>query len=139
MTIQRFIDAQKTSHRTVMKELKQGVKVSHWMWFTFPQIMGLGFSPISQYYEIQDIDELRDFVENKYLAKNLRACINAILKLKTNDPIEVFGEIDAMKLKSSMTLFSRTPEFGNLAKQVLDKYFEGDFDKNTLGILQRWR
>ena len=136
MTIDRFIEAQKTSHRQVLSELKRGLKVSHWMWFTFPQIRGLGFSPTSQYFEIQSIDELREFVGNKYLVKNLKACINVLLKLKTNDPVEIFGDIDAMKLQSSMTLFARTSELGALSKQILNKYFNGEFDGCTLGILQ---
>ena len=135
MGIERFITAQMDSHQQVIQELQQGYKRSCWMWFTFPQIRGLGYSPTSKYYAIQDLEELQNYTRNRYLRNNLRECIDVILSLPTDDAIWVFGEIDAKKLQSSMTLFWLIPDFRKKAQRVLDKYFNGELDQVTIDIL----
>ena len=106
------------------------------MWYTFPQIRGLGYSPTAKYYEIQSKYELRTFANDPYLAQNLEECINVILSLRTNDPIRVFGEIDAVKLQSSMTLFLHNRKFKYLADKVLNKFFKGERDIRSEAIFQ---
>ena len=138
-SIDRFIKAQEESHLTVIKELKAGHKQSCWMWFTFPQIKGLGMSPISRYFEIQSPDELDKFVKNRYLAKNLRQCMKTLLALPTDDATEVFGPIDAVKLQSSLTLFGTTPKFKRISVRVLNKYFNGSIDRETIRILHKMK
>ena len=133
--IQRFIDAQELDHYKVVGELQRGKKVSCWMWYTFPQIKGLGVSDISKYYEIQSIEELDAFVANRYLTKNLRECVRALLKLSTNSALAVLGPIDALKLQSSMTMFLHTKKFQKYAHAILDKYFGGKIDIRTEKIL----
>ena len=134
--INRFIKAQLDTHALVVRELEQGFKKSHWMWFTFPQIKGLGHSDTAKYYEIQSMKELDDFVHNHYLAYNLLECINILLDIPTNNAIYVFGEIDAQKLQSSMTLFRHTKIFRDSAQAVLDKYFKGKRDKESEKIIK---
>lgn len=106
------------------------------MWFTFPQIKGLGHSPTAKYYEIQSLEELQGFVNNEYLANNLRECCNIILNLHLTDPVRVFGPIDAQKLQSSMTLFLHTKEFHKIAQKVLNKYFKGRIDSQSEQIIK---
>lgn len=136
LRIKRFIDAQKYDHDEVMKELKKGKKISCWMWYTFPQIKGLGHSEMAKYYEIQSRSELRRFASHPYLAKNLEECIKAILRLSTNNPVKVFGIIDAQKLQSSMTLFLHSRKFKYLAQRVLNKYFKGIPDAHSEALIQ---
>lgn len=135
--IYRFVEAQELDHYKVLGELKRGKKVSCWMWYTFPQIKGLGFSDTAKYYEIQSLDELEAFVKNRYLAKNLTECLRTILKLPTNNAINVFGAIDALKLQSSMTMFLHTKKFQRYAHAVLDKYFHGRLDMKSEKILSK--
>ena len=135
--IQRFIDAQEIDHYRVVVELKRGKKISHWMWYTFPQIKGLGFSDIAKYYEIQSLDELDNYVHSQYLVKNLRECCKVLLRLPTNSALAVFGPIDALKLQSSMTLFTHTRKLQKYAHAVLDKYFKGNLDVRTEVILRQ--
>lgn len=135
MGITRFIDAQKESHTIAVKELKNGLKQSCWMWYTFPQIKGLAHTNFAKFYEIQSKKELKEFSRNKYLSKNLMECMQAALSIKTNDAEYVFGVIDARKLQSSMTLFRHIKKFEILAQSLLDKYFNGEIDTRTEAIL----
>lgn len=136
MGIKRFINAQQQDHDKVIQELSNGCKESCWMWYTFPQIKGLGHSPTAKYYEIQSLEELQGFVSNEYLVKNLRECCNVILNLHLTDPVRVFGSIDAQKLQSSMTLFLHTKEFHKIAQKVLNKYFKGKIDSRSEQIIR---
>lgn len=137
MSIQRFIEAQAEDHEQVMKELKAGKKQTCWMWYTFPQIKGLGVSEIAKFYEIKNRTELRNFVKNHYLAENLLECMRAILDLPTDDPVKVFSTpIDAQKLQSSMTLFTHSRRFKYIAQKVLDKYFDGKHDDMSEAIIR---
>lgn len=122
-------------YQTALKEIQSGHKYSHWMWYIFPQIHGLGRSSTSQYYAIQSLDEARAFLEDPYLGKNLLEISQALLNLDTNNATEVFGRPDDMKIRSSMTLFSLVADADPVFQKVLDKYFGGRKDGRTLRIL----
>lgn len=140
--LKRFIDAQKQDFKAALQEIRTGRKRSHWMWYIFPQIQGLGFSSTSRYYAIQDLKEAEDFLADPYLGKNLLTICDALLKLDTDDPYQVFGSPDDLKLRSSMTLFlAAAVEAGNSAAEesfsnVLEKYCGGRRDEKTLQILK---
>ena len=132
--VSRFLLAQKSTYEDALREIKAGKKTSHWMWFIFPQIKGLGRSEVSQFYELRDIDEADDYLQNPTLQKRLYEMCDALLKLDTNDPCEVFGCVDAAKLQACMTLF-RCVEWDGPYKAVLDKFFNGESHKETIEIL----
>ncbi len=138
--IQRFIDAHKEFYNDALIEIRQGYKKSHWMWYIFPQIQGLGKSQISKYFAINNIDEVRDYLNNEYLYNNLVDICKELLKLQTNNPINVLGKIDAMKLKSSMTLFDYVCDLDkrniDIFDKVLEKYYNKERDIKTIDILQ---
>lgn len=134
--LDRFISVQKYVYEEALTEVKQGNKKSHWMWFIFPQIIGLGESDTAIYYSIVNIEEATKFLSHEILGKRLREITSELLKLKTNDPEEIFGEIDAMKLKSSMTLFDCVEE-NSIFDEVLKKYFNGQRDELTLNKLEK--
>ena len=133
--LQRFIDAQERSFDDAMAELNAGLKQSHWMWFVFPQLDGLGLSPTSKYYAIASLDEARAYLAHPQLGPRLRACVDALLAWAARRTAEqILGSIDAMKLRSSLTLFDRVaPEdaFG----RALDAFFGGTGDERTLALL----
>ena len=133
--LSRFIVAQQRDYQTALAEIQNGRKMSHWMWYIFPQIQGLGKSLTSQYYAIQDIDEARDFLKNSYLRNNLVQICQALLLLQTNNATEVFGKPDDMKLRSSMTLFACASEGDSVFTQVLIKFFDGKPDNRTKKLL----
>lgn len=135
-SLDRFISVQNYVYEEALTEIKQGEKKSHWMWFIFPQIIGLGESDNAIYYSIVNIEEATKFLSHEVLGKRLREITSELLKLKTNDPEEIFGEIDAMKLKSSMTLFDCVEE-NSIFDEVLNKYFNGQRDELTLDKLDK--
>ncbi len=133
--IQRFIEAQKRSYDTALEEIKRGKKRSHWMWYIFPQMKGLGHSSTAQYYGIENRKEAEEYLAHPILGSRLLEISKELLKLESNDPRAVMGEPDNWKLKSCMTLFeivSNEPVFG----QVLDKFFGGERDKTTVEMLR---
>lgn len=133
--LERYTTAQEEHYKTALEEIKEGKKKSHWMWFVFPQIQGLGYSKISKYFSIRSRGEAKAYLAHPTLGRRLEEISDALLDLKTNDPEEVFGEIDARKLQSSMTLFwviSKKDVFGD----VLLKYFGGYLDFNTMQIMR---
>jgi uncharacterized protein (DUF1810 family) len=134
--LQRFLDAQQSGYATALAEIKNGRKHSHWMWYIFPQIRGLGFTETSKYYAIKDIHEASDYLSHPLLGARLNEISNELLKLPDNNPAQVFGSPDDMKLKSCMTLFSSVPGAGNAFQHVLDKYFEGAKDIRTLQLIE---
>lgn len=131
--LNRFIEAQSKTYDQAIKEIKAGHKLTHWMWWVFPQYKGLGYSDISQFYAIQSRDEARAYLVHPILGRRLRDCMIALLDLKTNDAVEVFGEIDAQKLKSCMTLFGYSGSI--LCTMVLNKFFNGEPDATTIRLL----
>jgi len=131
--LQRFVDAQDRggTYDGALAELRDGRKTSHWMWFVFPQIAGLGSSPMAQRYAISSLDEARAYLAHPVLGDRLREAARALTGLDTRSPDEVLGGIDAMKLRSSMTLFMRAAPEEPLFAQVLDQYFGGAADDAT--------
>ena len=132
--LKRFLDAQHADYEIALSEIKNGRKQSHWMWYIFPQVQGLGFSHTSKFYAIQDLHEAEEFLKHPVLGDRLVAICNELLKLESNDAYKIFGRPDDMKLKSSMTLFAllnMSPVF----QSVLDKFFNGEQDTKTLRII----
>ena len=130
MALERFIEAQEETYEVALKEIKAGRKLTHWMWWIFPQYKGLGVSDISNYYAIKSMKEAKTYLRHPILGKRLRECLQELLKLETNDAVEVFGEIDAMKLKSCLTLFLFAGG-KNLCGKALDKFYGGELDSKT--------
>lgn len=131
----RFIDAQEADYQIALSEIKNGRKQSHWIWYIFPQIQGLGFSETSKFYAIKDINEAEEFLKHPVLGSRLVEISNELLTLKSNDANKIFGSPDDVKLKSSMTLFSSLPDTNPVFRLVLDKFFNGTKDSKTLQII----
>lgn len=133
--LNRFIEAQSGVYHITLKELQDGRKRSHWMWYIFPQFKHLGYSRNSKFYGISGPEEAAAYLENPVLSQRLREVSATILNLPTDDAVEIFGEIDARKLQSSMTLFDLVSP-NDIYAQVLDKYFNGQRDKITINIIR---
>ena len=133
--LDRFLDAQRGDYAVALAEVRRGRKTSHWMWYIFPQIAGLGQSSTARYYSIRDLEEAREYYAHPVLGQRLREISGALLELRGSDPVAVFGGIDSMKLKSSMTLFAVAAPDDPIFQQVLDKYYGGEQDVLTLRIL----
>ena len=133
--LERFIKAQANSYQTALQEITAGQKRSHWMWYIFPQLIGLGRSSISESYGIKDLVEAKAYLSNAVLGTRLIEISNVLMQLPTNDAYSVFGSPDNMKLKSSMTLFAMADANQYVFHEVLEKYFGGDLDKRTLELL----
>ena len=133
--LDRFLDAQRSDYAAALAEVRRGRKTSHWMWYIFPQIAGLGQSSTARYYSIRDLEEAREYYAHPVLGQRLREISGVLLELRDSDPVAVFGGIDSMKLKSSMTLFAVAAPDDPIFQQVLDKYYGGEQDALTLRIL----
>ena len=133
--LERFIDAQRTDYAIALSEIKVGRKESHWMWYIFPQLLGLGYTSTSISYSLKNLDEASAYLSHEVLGKRLVEISNVLLALETNDAHEVFGSPDDMKLRSSMTLFSLVPGADKVFQSVLDKFFNGKQDEKTLQLL----
>ncbi len=133
--LQRFIIAQQNDYAIALAEIKQGRKRSHWMWYIFPQIAGLGFSETSRYYALKNLNEARSYLNNPILGTRLIEICTELLKLPTNNATQIFGTPDDMKLRSCATLFAALSNNNPVFQQVLDKFFNGDSDSNTLLII----
>ena len=134
--LQRFIDAQQEYYEIAKSELSNGKKESHYMWFIFPQIQGLGHSPMAEYYAIADIDEARQYLQNSTLKSNMEELINILLNLESDNAEDIFGFPDDMKLKSSMTLFKLAEPNNERFNKILQKFYKGDLDEHTTQILE---
>ena len=135
--LQRFHDAQEYSFQIALTEIKAGFKRSHWMWYVFPQIKGLGRSATSEYYGITCVDEAKVYLEDEVLGTRLREICEALLKHSNKSARDIFGGIDSMKLKSSMTLFDKVSP-NEVFGKVLDIFFDGRRDIRTLEIIQNF-
>lgn len=133
--LERFLVAQQNHFQTALREIKQERKVSHWMWFVFPQIRGLGYSATAKFYGIQDVQEARAFYDDETLGKNMQELVQALLATKSSDATEIFGYPDDLKLRSSMTLFAKAVPEDPRFQQVLDKFYNGKMDEKTLQLL----
>lgn len=129
-SLERFIEAQAETYEVALKEIKAGRKLTHWMWWIFPQYKGLGVSDISNYYAIRSMKEAKAYIRHPILGKRLKECLEELLKLETNDAVAVFGAIDALKLKSCLTLFLFAGG-KRLCGKVLDKFYGGELDSKT--------
>ncbi len=132
----RFLDAQRTSYETALKEVKSGRKRSHWIWYIFPQIAGLGYSETARYYAIKDMGEAKAYMENETLRIRLVEISRALLEIDSDDASQVMGWPDDLKLRSSMTLFALASPEEKVFQKVLDKFFHGQMDQKTIEILQ---
>ncbi|WP_276853175.1 DUF1810 domain-containing protein [Enterocloster lavalensis] len=134
--LERFVQAQADSYARALRDIKSGRKTSHWMWYIFPQLSGLGHSQTARYYAIRDRAEAEAYLAHPVLGKRLLEISSELLKLESSDATAVMGWPDDLKLKSSMTLFSlvsREPVF----RQVLEKYFRGEEDVYTVQVISR--
>lgn len=136
MSLERFLDAQRDTYDTALAELRAGAKRSHWMWFIFPQIGGLGQSPTARFYALRDLAEAQAYLAHPLLAKRLADCIDAMLGWAGQRSAEaILGGIDAVKLRSSCTLFEAAggdARFGH----CLDAFYDGECDAATLALLR---
>lgn len=131
--LERFVAAQDTRgvYDDAIAELRRGRKTTHWMWYVFPQIAGLGYSPTSRRYALSSIDEAKAYLDHPVLGARLRECASALAQTQGKTARQIFGETDAQKLHSSMTLFMRAAPDEPLFQQVLDQYFGGRPDPLT--------
>lgn len=132
--LERFLSAQESVYDTALNELRNGKKLSHWMWFIFPQIDGLGRSEIAKYYAIKDINEARAYLDHPVLRNRFEECLNAVLSCKTGNPVRIFGDIDALKFHSCLTLFLNANPENQLIQDALSKFY-GTTDFATDNIL----
>jgi uncharacterized protein (DUF1810 family) len=134
--LQRFVDAQDQVIDRVLAELRRGRKDSHWMWFVFPQVAGLGVSEMSRRYAIESLREAREYLTHPILGARLRECTRILLDVPASSSEEVFGPIDARKLRSAMTLFARAEPGERVFQQVLDRWYGGQADPATLRLIE---
>ena len=135
--LRRFTKAQRNTYDRALAELRNGKKQTHWMWYIFPQIDGLGHSATSRRYAIKSIEEARQYLNHPVLGKRLLECVKVILAIEGRSISEIFGDPDDMKLKSSMTLFTCIPNSPSVLFRVLDKYFNGNRDVKTLQLFEK--
>lgn len=133
--LERFIKAQEGSYETALSEIKNGKKISHWMWYIFPQLKGLGRSSTAVFYGINGFEEAEAYLKHPVLGNRLIEISNELLELPGDDAHKIFGSPDDMKLRSSMTLFSLLPNTDSVFDLVLQKFFRGEKDKRTIDIL----
>lgn len=134
--LMRFLEAQNKMYLTALSEIKKGKKETHWMWFVFPQIKGLGFSKTSKFYAIKDLAEADQYLSHPVLGKHLIEISAVLLQLNDKTALQIFGYPDDLKLKSCLTLFASLSNSHPVFEQVLQKYFDGLQDQYTLELLQ---
>ncbi|KOP38844.1 DUF1810 domain-containing protein [Flavobacterium sp. WLB] len=134
--IERFVIAQQNVYHRALYEIKNGSKQSHWMWFIFPQIRGLGFTDYNQYYGIKDLKEAEQYLNDPILGKRLIEISEAVLSQQGKTALEIFGKPDDRKLKSCMTLFNQIENTNPIFLRVLDKYYLGLMDDKTVSVLR---
>jgi len=133
--LERFVEAQRGVHADALAELRAGRKRSHWMWFVFPQLAGLGVSASAQHYGIRGVDEAGAYLAHPVLGVRLRECAQALLALRGRSAEQIFGFPDVLKLRSSMTLFAAVPGADAVFGEVLARYYDGEPDARTLHLL----
>ena len=134
--LDRFINAQQNDYLQALSEIRSGRKQSHWMWYIFPQVDGLGFSAMSKRYAIQDIREAADYLNHPLLGARLKEISGVLLASPVSDATQIFGHPDDVKLHSSATLFSCVPGVDPIFGQLLHKFFDGRKDPQTLALLK---
>ena len=136
--LKRFVSAQESEYKRALEEIAAGRKRSHWMWYIFPQIAGLGLSATSQHYAIRSLDEARAYLADPILGPRLIECAGATLTVKDRSAYDIFGSPDDMKLRSSVTLFALVSPENSVFHRVLEKYFEGKRDQRTVDLADEW-
>jgi len=136
--LSRYKEAQESSYYIALEEIKNGRKQGHWMWYIFPQIIGLGHSSTSQYYAIQNIEEATEYLNDSILGKRLIEICNELLKLDCSDAHLIFGSPDDLKLRSSVTLFSQVENTNHVFMAILEKFFGNKPDYLTLRIIDEF-
>lgn len=134
--LQRFVEAQDRVYESVCNELALGEKTSHWMWFIFPQLKGLGHSAIAKHYGIASADEALAFWQHPVLGLRLKQCTQLVLAQRNDSARDIFGSPDDLKFKSCMTLFAQIAPDEPLFKLALERFFGGKLDENTLTLLK---
>ena len=135
--LQRFLDAQERVYDIVLAELRAGRKSSHWIWFIFPQITGLGHSAMAQQFAIGSLDEAKAYLQHPTLGPRLRACTQLVLDVNGRSAEEIFGYLDHLKFRSCMTLFLTAATDNTIFNNALLKYFDGKPDTLTLDLLSK--
>ncbi len=135
--LDRFISAQETIYASALNELRNGKKQTHWMWFIFPQLKGLGFSTTAKFYGINDLTEVLAYLQHPVLRERLEECIQAVINSKAKNPIAIFGHPDHLKFHSSLTLFYLAEPENKLFKEALEKYYQGITDFETENIISK--
>ena len=135
--LSRFMSVQESIYDSVLAELRSGRKRTHWMWYIFPQIDGLGYSTASKHYAIKSIEEARQYLNHPVLGIRLLECAETVLTIEGRSTSEIFGYPDDLKLKSSMTLFACVADPRSVFVRILDKYFHGERDARTLHLLEK--
>ena len=130
-SLNRFLEAQEPMYATALKEIKNGEKESHWIWYIFPQLRGLGYSPNAYTYGINGLEEAKAYLEHPVLSARLIEISTALLSHKGESIEDIMGDIDALKLRSSMTLFALISEDNSVFHQVLDCFYDGNMDELT--------
>ena len=134
-SLERFVQAQTLMYKVTLDEIRSGKKYSHWMWYMFPQLRGLGRSGMAHMYGISGLDEAKAYLKHPLLSERLYELCRALLEHKGKSALEIFGDIDEMKLKSSMTLFALTSEDHTIFDEVLECFFDGQMDEATLKLI----
>jgi len=134
--LRRFVEAQEGIYSSVVRELERGHKNGHWIWYIFPQISGLGRSETSRRYAISSLEEARAYLEHPTLGPRLRECTQRVMDIEGRTAEEIFGQTDAMKLRSCMTLFSQATQDNEVFVDALAKYFGGSVDPLTMQALE---
>jgi len=133
--LERFVQAQQGNYEQVLCEIRDGRKRTHWMWYIFPQFVGLGFSRASRYYAISSVDEARAYLRHPVLGPRLVECAEAVLAIEGRSAHEMFGSPDDLKLRSCATLFASVSEPASVFHRLLETYFDGESDSKTLKLL----
>lgn len=134
-SLDRFVQAQTLMYPSVLKQMQNGKKTSHWMWYMFPQLRGLGTSTMAHLYGISGLGEAKAYLAHPVLSRRLYELCGELLKHKDKTALEIFGDIDEMKLKSSMTLFALTSDDYTIFDEVLEHFFGGEMDEVTVKLI----
>jgi uncharacterized protein (DUF1810 family) len=137
--LERFVAAQEGVYDGALRELGQGRKTGHWIWFIFPQVAGLGRSEMSRFYGIESLDEARAYLDHPVLGPRLRECVSAVVATPGVSAVQIFGHLDAMKVRSSMTLFHRAAPEEPMFTEMLERFYSGTVDETTTTMLQSGR
>ncbi len=133
--LRRFVEAQDPIYESILDELKSGLKTSHWMWFVFPQIKGLGFSSMARQFAIASVEEAEAYLRHPILGARLRECTQLVNDVEGRTARQIFGHPDDLKFRSSMTLFANVAQDDHIFEAALAKYSEGKHDRLTLRVL----